>query len=512
MNKIKLVFIYLVALSLSCNSKNKKHTNLVFVFSDQQSWDMLSCYGNDQIRTPNLDTFANEGVRFNHCISSSPICTPYRGMLLSGQHPLYNGAMENDVRMIPGNGNYFAEVLRDAGYRTGYYGKWHLYGGKRNRPVPKGPYRYGFDYEFLTNNCTVVYDSARSYYWDENDQRKLYGEWESDGQTHQALEFIDENSDKPFALFLSWHPPHNWASGHQNTYLAPEEFMELYDPDSIQLRANVLDNDSIRWCYQGHMAMVSSLDRSFGWLMDRLKERGLDENTIVVFTSDHGDAIGSHGNTTNKLRPEQESIRVPLLLRFPGVLQPRVSDLLVGTLDLMPTLLSFMGITPPKTCHGIDLSSTIKKGDDNAVASVPLFCLPMDWRGIYTKRYTFAIDVSQGQQTHYRKWLFSRKTSIYKNPLRYNVLFDKQNDPNELNNLYYSEEYGEIREQLETETKEWMEKFEDTGLTYVNIAEKTKTQKDFEDWSSAKFGEIEGELKGRPSDLLKSYSKKMITH
>lgn len=173
---------------------------------------MLRCYGNRQIVTPNLDRLASQGVRFNHCIANSPLCTPYRGLLLSGQHPLRSGAFENDFRMLPGeDGNYFGEMLRDAGYRTGYVGKWHLYGGDRVRPIPAGPYRYGFDHRFLSNNCTVVFDAERSYYWTEEGRRELYGDWEPYAQARQAMQFIDENADRPFALFLSWHPPHNWA-------------------------------------------------------------------------------------------------------------------------------------------------------------------------------------------------------------------------------------------------------------------------------------------------------------
>ena len=141
----------------------------MFVFSDQQSFDMLGCYGNRQIITPHLDALAAEGVRFNHCVSSQPVCTPFRGMLLTGQHPLRSGAFKNDVRIVPGQGHYFGEVLRDAGYRLGYFGKWHLYGGDRNRPIPPGPYRYGFDHEFLSNNCTLLFDAQHAYYWD--DQR-----------------------------------------------------------------------------------------------------------------------------------------------------------------------------------------------------------------------------------------------------------------------------------------------------------------------------------------------------
>ncbi|MFV1967176.1 MAG: sulfatase-like hydrolase/transferase [Pirellulaceae bacterium] len=136
--------------------------NLVFVMSEQHSWDMLGCYGNQDVKTPNFDRLAKQGLRFTHCISNSPVCTSYRGILMSGQHPLYCGAMENDLQMLPGNGEYSGEVLRDAGYHTGYDGKWHLYGADRKRPVPPGPFRYGFDHEFLTNNCTLLWVRSQS--------------------------------------------------------------------------------------------------------------------------------------------------------------------------------------------------------------------------------------------------------------------------------------------------------------------------------------------------------------
>jgi arylsulfatase A-like enzyme len=184
--------------------------NLLFVFSDQQSSDMLGCYGNAQIKTPNIDRLAKEGIRFIHGVSSSPVCTPFRGMLLSGQHPLFNGCTVNDVQMLPGKGRHFSEVLRDAGYQTGFIGKCHLYGGMRNRPIPKGPLRYGFDHEFFSNNCTLRFGANDAFYWDAKGGKTKFGKWEADGQTDQAIEFIDRHGGKkPFALFVSWHPPHN---------------------------------------------------------------------------------------------------------------------------------------------------------------------------------------------------------------------------------------------------------------------------------------------------------------
>lgn len=386
--------IAVVGLAFSVEGASKR-PNLVFVFSDQQSWDMLGCYGNSEIITPHLDRFASEGIQFNHCISSSPICTPYRAMLLSGQHTLRNGAFGNDIRMLPGYGNYFAEVLRDNGYRTGYYGKWHLYGGNRDRPIPPGPYRYGFDHEFLSNNCTLVFDKKRAYYWNQNGEKKLYGEWEPFGQTKQAIEFINTHADKPFALFLSWHPPHN-------PYGAPEDLMEMYNPDKLTLRANTPDNKKVRRIYHGHMAMITGLDQAFGQLMESLKHHKLAENTIVVFTSDHGDALLSHGNRYNKMRPEQESLRVPLLVRYPEELKPRKSDLLVGTLDLMPTILGMMKLPIPETCDGLNLTPFITAQNDNAVDAVPIFLPSRDFRGVYTRRYTYCYDSAIGGKYEYR--------------------------------------------------------------------------------------------------------------
>ena len=206
----------------------------MFIFSDQQSFDMLGCYGNRQIITPRLDALAAAGVRFNHCVSSQPVCTPFRSMLLTGQHPLRSGGIKNDVRIVPGEGRCFGEVLRDAGYRLGYFGKWHLYGGDRERPIPPGPFRYGFDQEFLSNNCTLLFDAEHAYYWDNGGRKRLYGDWEPYAQARQAARFIEENAARPFAVFLSFHPPHNWPSGHGG-YDAPQDLLALYDPAKFAL-------------------------------------------------------------------------------------------------------------------------------------------------------------------------------------------------------------------------------------------------------------------------------------
>jgi len=489
-----LLLLLIAAAVVSC-TRSKKETaetnelsrqaNIVFVFSDQQSSDMLGCYGNDQIITPNIDKMAAGGIRFDHCVSSSPVCTPYRGMLMSGQHPLHVGAMVNDMQLLPGKGKYFAEVLRDAGYHTGYIGKWHLYGGQRNRPIPAGPLRYGFDHEFLSNNCTVDFRAESAFYWDEHGKRVKFGKWEPDGQTDQALDFIDRHAgrEQPFALFVSWHPPHDNIGG--KGYVAPAKYKELYDPAKIKLRPGCTDTPGSRTEYQGYMAMCTNIDDNFGRLMKMLDEKGIRDNTLVVYTSDHGDLLRSHGiHDWHKSVPEHVSCRVPLILSWPGRLSARVSDMLVGTLDLLPTLLGLLGIEPPVTCHGSNYATVLKEGKVLVVESVPLFFWgeSTDWRGVYTKRYTYAFEPPGATRG-------------------INVLYDRQVDPHELQNLFDSPDHHTVRDELHALTKKWMEKFLDEHVPFDTIKQKIYVDPDAGRARWSPHQAKSGALKGRPVDL-----------
>jgi arylsulfatase A-like enzyme len=438
--------------------------NLVFVLADQLSSDMLGCYGNRDVRTPQLDRMAGQGIRFVHSISNSPVCTPYRAMLLSGQHVLNVGAIENDLPMLPGGGPYLPEVLRDAGYHTGYYGKWHLYGGDRDRGIPPGPFRYGFDNEFVSNNCTLLFDAARAYYWDQEGKTKqLYGEWEPYGQARQAMAFIDRHAAEPFALFLSWHPPHNAGDLHAG-YNAPDDLLALYDPARITLRPTVQDTPLVREMYQGYMANISGLDRAMGWLLERLAARGLAENTIVVFTADHGDLLSSYNQPNHKARPEAGSCRTPLLIRWPAGLRPGRSDLLIGTLDLMPTLLGLLKLPVPSVCQGRDASVAIREGRDDGIDAQPLFYLPLNWRGVYTRRYTYAESLYEIASSELAKEVFGGGR-----PRTFNVLYDREKDPEETRNLFAAPEAAAIRQQLHVRTHELMARFGDTGMSGAEI-------------------------------------------
>jgi len=440
------------------SKKHGKRPNLLFLFSDQQSFDMLGCYGNKQIITPNIDKAASEGVRFNHCISNTPVCSPYRAMLMSGQHPLYNGVITNDIQVMINNGKFFGEALRDSGYRMGYVGKWHIHGGERERPIPAGPNRLGFDNRFLSNNCTLEFNPPHCYYWDERGKKQHYDVWEPYGEAQHAVNFLDEcTDDNPFALFVSWHPPHDMGWRNEKFhYPTLPELMKMYERDKIKLRPGVEDTPEVREFYHGHMAMCTGIDKAFGTVLDKLKEKGLDRNTIVVFTSDHGDLLKSHGRPWPKGTPEDESCRVPLVVRWPEELPAgRTSELLVGALDLMPTLLGMMDCEIPDTCQGLDLSEHIFAGRDNAVKSVPLFYFRPDWRGVYTHRYTYAIE---------------KKLSLPQGT--FNVLYDRKKDPRQLNNVFGKPEYKSVQQKLDKLTWKWMKKFGDNfvdGQTILGL-------------------------------------------
>lgn len=454
--------------------------NLVYMFSDQHSSDMMGCYGNRQVKTPNLDRLASEGTRFSHCISNTPVCSPYRATLMSGLHPLYHGVFCNDVSILH-NTKHFAEVLHDSGYRTGYVGKWHLYGGDRKRPVPPGPDRLGFDDLFLSDNCSLRFSPKDSYYWNEKNELTLYHEWQPYGQARQAVDFLDRQSpEKPFALFVSVHPPHNFGPDHYKT--EPELMAEYPDPAAIRLRPNVVDTPEIREWYRGHMGMITGVDRAFGRILDKLREKKLDDNTVVVFTADHGDLLRSHGRPWPKSFPEAESSRIPFIVRWPGhVPAGRATDLLLGTIDLMPTLLAMMGAEAPTTCQGKNLSRAVLSGDGQAVESVPFFYFEPCWRGVYTHRYTYSF----GEPEQQYNW---------------DTLYDRQRDPLEQKNLFGSAGSRALQKQMDALTHQWMRKFDDN---FAPVAELMRVC--FNTGTGVpvlKFSK-DGRIPGRPIDLLR---------
>jgi arylsulfatase A-like enzyme len=391
--------------------------NLLFVFGDQ--WRAQACgyAGNPAVRTPHLDAFSAESLDLCNAVSGWPVCSPYRASLLTGQYPLRHGMIVND-QSIRGDPVSFAQALDAAGYHTGYIGKWHIDGQGRRAWVPPER-RLGFRW-WRGYECN--HDYHESWYYADGPEPRRWDGYDAAAQTETACAYLAEHRDEPFALFLSWGPPHN---PYQT---APEAFRRLYDdPGSVPLRPNVPPAVAAqaREDLAGYYAHCSALDACFGRLLAALEEHGLAGNTVVVFTSDHGDMLGSHG-LWRKQWPYEESIRVPFLLRWPAGLggQGRRLEVPLNSLDVMPSLLGLLGVEIPATVQGADLSAVLR-GEAAAApeAAALLACFrpfheityasgAQDYRGVRTARYTYV-------RGHAGPWL----------------LFDNRQDPYQLENL-----------------------------------------------------------------------------
>lgn len=371
--------------------------NLVFVFADQWRAQATGYSGDPNVRTPHLDRLASESVNCVNAVSGCPVCSPYRASLLTGRYPLTHGVFLNDV-CLNTEAVSFAQALNAAGYQTAYIGKWHLDGHGRSNFIPPER-RQGFQF-WRAQECTHDYNNS-AYFADTDEPLKWNG-YDAIAQTREAQRYIrEETGEKPFALFLSWGPPHNPYE------TAPEEFRALYEPEKLVLRPNVPETaqPATRRDLAGYYAHCTALDQCVGDLLDALREAGLDENTIFVFTSDHGDMLGSQGEQ-RKQRPWDEAVRVPLLVRFPARWgrEGRRLDFPVNTPDLMPTLLALCGITPPSTVEGRDFSAYWRGGSppDGPGALIGCYAPFGEWtrakggreyRGLRTERYTYVRDL-----------------------------------------------------------------------------------------------------------------------
>jgi len=420
------------------NEHHDLRPNLLFVYCDQMRGQAMGSH----VRTPHLDRLASQGVVFTNAIANCPVCTPNRGTLLTGKYPVSHKAVANDVPLPPDDASW-GNVLRDAGYRTGYIGKWHLDGVPRDRFTPPGGRRHGFDY-WAAWNCSHAYFNAR-YFRDDPEPIFIHG-YEPDHQTDLAIEFLSEPSDQPFFLIISWGPPH---APYQ---LVPEEYRRLYDPEMLELRPNCENPD--RRALADYYAAITALDHNVGRLMDALDGMDLARDTIVVFTSDHGDMLWSQGHI-KKERPWEESILVPFIIRYPGVVpEGKSHDVLLGTVDVMPSLLSLMDISIPDGVEGMDLSAAMRgkpcDGPESAFLTIPV---PVDqavaanigeWRGVRTRRYTYA------------RW---QDGSGW-------VLYDNAEDPYQLHNLIGDPKFAGLREELEGELQRHLNRIGDRFLPW----------------------------------------------
>jgi len=458
MKKICYSIFAAVLIAFSSCSENKKDTsaksentsppNVLVILTDQWRAQATSYAGDPNVNTPNLDELAKTSVNFKNAVSGMPVCSPFRASLLTGQRPLTHGVFMNDVQLDT-NAVTIAKVFNKEGYDTGYIGKWHLDGRGRLQNVAPGKRRQGFKF-WKGNECTHNYN--KSVYYDNDDpDRKIWDGYDTFEQTDAAIDYLKEkkSSNSPFMMILSYGTPH--APYHT----APEKYRNRFDPDKIQLRKNVPDSLKARAKKDlaGYYAHIAAIDDMIGKLISNLKNTGKYENTIIVFTSDHGDLLGSHG-AYKKQQPYEESARVPMLFHIPQNLRISIGEraALMNSEDIMPTLLGLCDISIPTTVEGINyrpyLEGKEQVGDATLLTCVQPFGQwnkvqhgAREYRAIKTQRYTYARGLTG-------PWL----------------LFDNKIDPYQLNNLVGNEGYTSVQDDME---KLLYQRLEETGDEFL---------------------------------------------
>ena len=420
--------------------------NILFVFSDQQRWDTLGCYGDTMGRalslTPNLDAMAADGVRFDHAFTCQPVCGPTRSCLQTGQYATETGCFRNDIA-LPLDAVTLPRVLRPAGYEVGYIGKWHLASSgdapnHRTEPVPP-EYRGGYDDYWLASD--VLEFTSHSYdghLFDGGMKRVDFpeGRYRVDALTDFAVSYLRSRDGKrPFFLFLSYIEPH-----HQNDHRhfeGPKGSKERYKDYPVPGDLDGLEGD---WQKElpDYLGCCGSLDAALGRLRGEVEALGIAENTLVIYTSDHG----CHFRTRNgeyKRSCHDASIRVPMLACGPGFGGGKVVDSLVSLIDLPPTVLTAGGAAVPSQMRGRPLQGLV---DGTA----------QDW----PEEVFVQISESQvGRAVRTRRWKYSvqapgKKGSRDPNAERYveDFLYDLDADPHERKNLVDDPALAAVRDEL----------------------------------------------------------------
>ncbi len=478
-----------VFVMLSCNVQKQQHSdstnkkesvsrpNLIIIHTDEHNFRTLSCYqkllsedqafvwgkGNNS-KTPNIDKLANQGAISTSYYAASPVCTPSRASLVTGLYPQATGAPKNGLHLredIP----TFATLLRDQGYATSYVGKWHLAGHEK--------YTFGVKYKAGFEDNRYMMRGGHAPYFHVKDGKvikglgdraiKKYPENEivhaTDFFTNKTLEILKRDKDKPFAVMLSIPDPHtpDVAKPPYDTmyadmnFEAPKTMAPGYTAIKPSWATDKTKNETIgkksfendKKALVDYLGMVSHIDDSVGRILQFLEDNNLTENTIVVFTSDHGDMFFEH-NRRNKGVPYEASSRIPFVIRYPNKIPAgKVVNTAYTNVDFAPTILSLMDVKTNTKFHGLDTSEDF---------------------------INFKKVVNSDRITYYAKsggWWVTAVNDRYKLVIDKNekpYLFDLEKDPDELINFYNDKAYAGTAKMMQTELFKQLHKYGEPGL------------------------------------------------
>jgi arylsulfatase A-like enzyme len=472
--------------------------NILLITSDQQRWDSLGCYGADWVETPALDSIASAGARFDRCYCTNPICTPSRASMWTGRHLPGHGVYRLDD-ILPEDQVMFGEYLQQAGYRTGLFGKLHV-SGRRYEDEQRHPHDGFHEYEWALEGPLNMDAPMQSYArWLKEQDPAVYAKMHELGRdllhiprhlhfTHWAAErsrdFIRRNAEGPFFCCMSVFDPHNPYEDYPTEYrqrVAADLLPRVIDDrrDDVPLGVererqgsylgdiNTFTDEDVREMRIGYYASIALLDDEVGEVLSLLDELGIADNTLVIFASDHGDMLGDHRMLVKGAMFYDPSVRIPFLMRWPGRIPPgTVVRSPVQLYDIAATVLAAAGVTPPWNpgeldCTGRDLLPLLR-GEIDRVHDEAVCLYRNTGLNRVTRDWDPPIHASMMFDGRYKLSLFHTDTGT---PGRTDgELYDMENDPEELTNLWDEPGAATVRARLTERMLGWIARNETVYL------------------------------------------------
>ncbi len=444
------------------SASGSKRPNVIVFFTDQQRWDASGLHGNPLDLMPNFDRLARQGTHVANSFTCQPVCGPARACLQTGTYATTNGCYRNGMS-LPAEMPNLATSFREAGYKTGYIGKWHLaddlpisnddgghacWRGAANEEPHGGPVaqaqRGGYEYWLASNVLEMTSDSYDTWLFDEDHKAVHLPGYRVDAQTDAMIRYVDQHKDEPFFLFSSFLEPHH--QNHVDDYPAPDGYRERYTgrwtpPDLAALPSSNENwpnytGGSTQHHLGGYWGMIKRLDEALGRLIDSLKSLNLLDNTIILFTSDHA----CHFKTRNKEYKRschESSIRVPTMLHGPGLMGGGELSQMVSLVDLPATLLDAAGIEIPSTMQGRSILPLLKgQTEDWPQEAFVQISEDSLGRAVRTKRWKYCVTAPPEVSP------YQPSSEVYVE----SHLYDLQHDPYELRNLIETQAHQPVRD------------------------------------------------------------------
>ena len=397
-----------------------KQPNVIVFFTDQQRWDTCGVHGNPLDLTPNFDRLANQGTHIDASITCQPVCGPARSCLQTGLYATQTGSWRNGIPLDK-NLTTIAQLYKKAGYNTGYIGKWHL--GTRDDIVPVEE-RGGYDYWLAANLLEFCSDAYDCNLWNNDNEKVHLPGYRVDAMTDAVIRYVDNanKEDKPFFLFTSYLEPHH--QNHVDDYPPPDGYRERYTGKWIPPDLQQLGGSSGQHL-GGYLGMIKRLDEALGRILDALKSLNIDDETIILYTADHGCHFKTR-NSEYKRSGHEASVRVPTAFSGPGFKGGGRRTEVMSLVDLVPTLLESTGIEPPEEMPGRSLMPILRGevGDWKQEAFIQISESQVG-RAIRTGRWKYGVVSNQNDG----------ETESCADHYVENYLYDLHSDPYELQNL-----------------------------------------------------------------------------